>query len=73
VKVQAVAEVDELRLYDRHAVAARSLRSVRSVAADVADPRCPLRWTTVVGRRKACDAPTLAAYLRWLHERGRLD
>jgi hypothetical protein len=66
VKVEPETSIDELQLYDKADVAARSKRSVRSVQEDAADPACPLKWSHQTGRKKACDAPTLRAYLDWL-------
>jgi hypothetical protein len=65
VKVEPEA-LDDLQLFDKEKVAERSLRSVRSVEEDAADPTCPLKWTHQAGRKKACDAATLRDYLGWL-------
>lgn len=59
---------DDLQLFDKQMISDRSLRSVRSVEQDASDPDCPLKWTHQSGKKRACDAPTLRAYLGWLRQ-----
>lgn len=64
----AEAAPDDLRLYEIEEICARAKLSRREVARHQKEPGCPLvlRW---IGRRKACDAATLRAYLGWVWER----
>lgn len=66
MKVSPESALDELQLYGKEEVAARCLKSVRSVEEDAADPTCPLKWTHKTGKKKACNATTLRDYLAWL-------
>lgn len=66
MQVPADTAIDDLQLFDKEAVRERSLRSVRSIEDDEADPACPLKWTHKSGKKKCCDAATLRAYLAWL-------
>jgi hypothetical protein len=66
VKVPVETSLDELQLYGKEEIAARSLKSVRSIEEDAADPACPLKWTHKAGKKNACDATTLRDYLAWL-------
>lgn len=64
--MQVPAEVDDLQLYTKEALAKRLDVSVRTIENYAKDPACPLKWTHGAGKKKACDGPTLRKLIDWL-------
>lgn len=59
---------DDLQLYDKADVAKRALVSIRTIEGHAKNPHCPLKWTHKAGKKQACDAATLRAFLEWLRK-----
>lgn len=73
MEAQAAPTQDDLRFFEIEQICERANgRSRRQVHRDMKQPGCPLvlRW---IGKRKACDAATLRAYLAWIWERAELQ